>query len=147
MNATKALLTSTYTAFNRRDINAVLATTHPDVDWAIGLEGGRLRGHEKVRDYWKRQWASFDFQVTPLMFEGSERSPMMVVNVHQVVRDRSGKLILERLWQHVFHIRDGLLERMDNRNPEAHDERAVRIPAAGRDNTRRIEGNEGNGLG
>ena len=119
MISTRELLTSTYEAFNRRDIDSVLATTHPDVDWAVGVEGERLRGHEEVREYWKRRWAMVDFEVTPIMFLGNERSEIMVVDVHQVARNRAGKIVLEQVLQHIFYIRDGLIERMDNRKADA----------------------------
>jgi len=119
MSSTRDLLTSTYEAFNRRDIDAVLATTHPNVDWAVGVEGERLHGHEEVRAYWKRQWAMVDFEVTPIMFLGSERSEKMVVDVHQVARNRSGRIVLDQVLQHIFFIRDGLIERMDNRKADA----------------------------
>ena len=51
------LLTEAYRAFNAREIDAVLAIMHHDVDWPNGMEGGRVHGHEGVRDYWTRQWA------------------------------------------------------------------------------------------
>ena len=53
------LLTEAYRAFNAREIDAVLATMHHDVDWPNGMEGGRVHGHEGVRDYWMRQWAIY----------------------------------------------------------------------------------------
>jgi ketosteroid isomerase-like protein len=37
-----ALLERTYAAFNARDIDAVLAVMHPDVDWPNGMDGGRV---------------------------------------------------------------------------------------------------------
>ena len=36
-------------AFNARDIEAVLAVTHVDVDWPNGMEGGRVLGHDEER--------------------------------------------------------------------------------------------------
>jgi hypothetical protein len=46
------LLRSPYQAFNTRDIDSALAAMAPDVDWANGWEGGRVVGHDAVRDYW-----------------------------------------------------------------------------------------------
>jgi|HubBroStandDraft_6_1064221.scaffolds.fasta_scaffold1379889_1 hypothetical protein len=119
MTPTHELLTSAYAAFNVRDIDAVLSTTHPDVDWATNAEGDRILGHDQVRKYWMRQWSAFDFDVTPLMFTGSERGKTMVVDVHQVVRGMCGKVILEQMLQQVFSIRDGLIERIDVRKSAA----------------------------
>jgi hypothetical protein len=52
MAGERELLTRAYAAFNARNIDAVLAAMHPDVDWPNGWEGGRVRGHPQVRDYW-----------------------------------------------------------------------------------------------
>jgi ketosteroid isomerase-like protein len=45
MTATQAVLERTYTAFNARDIDAVLAVMRPDVIWPNGMEGGTVVGH------------------------------------------------------------------------------------------------------
>ena len=66
--STQDLLTRTYRAFNARDIDAVLAVMHPEVDWPNGMEGGRVRGHAAVREYWTRQWTMIDPHVEPLEF-------------------------------------------------------------------------------
>jgi len=42
------LLTDLYAAFNARDIDRCLAGMHPDVNWANGMEGGNVHGHEGV---------------------------------------------------------------------------------------------------
>ena len=55
-----------YEAFNRRDIDAVLAMMSDDVDWPNAWKGGRMTGREAVRDYWTAQWAEIDPQVEPL---------------------------------------------------------------------------------
>lgn len=54
------LILSLYAAFNARDIDTVLAAMTSDVDWPNGWEGGRIVGHDDVRDYWERQWAAVD---------------------------------------------------------------------------------------
>jgi hypothetical protein len=40
----------------------------------------------------------------------------VVVEVHQVVRDKSGKTLADGTVQHVYTLRDGLIERMDVRD-------------------------------
>lgn len=56
-NKSKAeLLKSAYEAFNRRDIEGILSTMHPDVDWPNAIEGGRIKGRDGIREYWQRQW-------------------------------------------------------------------------------------------
>jgi len=50
-------------AFNRRDLDAVIAFLDPDVEWAprsVALEGGRpYRGHEGFRTWWESTFAAF----------------------------------------------------------------------------------------
>jgi ketosteroid isomerase-like protein len=57
------LLRRVYAAFNRREIEMVLAEMHPDVDWPNGWEGGRVRGTAAVRDYWTRQFQALNPRV------------------------------------------------------------------------------------
>src|SRR5439155_505574 len=71
--ADRELLVKTYAAFNARDVDATLAAMHPDVDWPDGMEGGRVRGHPAVRDYWTRQWSRIDPHVEPRGFAADER--------------------------------------------------------------------------
>ena len=110
----KLILTNTYKAFNARDIDAVLAVMHPDVDWPNGMEGGRVHGHQGVREYWTRQWGLIDPRVEPLEF-GGEGDGRTVVDVHQVVRDFEGNILADRMVQHVYLIQEGLIVRMDIR--------------------------------
>ncbi len=117
MRSKQELLTAAYAAFNARDIGAVLAAMHPDVDWPNGMEGGRVHGHGNVRAYWKRQWETIDPRVEPVAFQEDEAG-RTVVDVHQQVRDLSGKILVDQTVQHVYSIRDGLIERMDIRQPE-----------------------------
>ncbi len=103
-----------YRQFNAREIEAVLAALRPDVVWANGMEGGHVHGREGVREYWLRQWATIDPHVEPVSF--SERKEGMIeVEVHQVVRDLEGKLLLDKMVGHIFQFEDGLVRRFDIR--------------------------------
>jgi hypothetical protein len=117
MTSNEELITAVYRSFNARDIDAVLARMHPDVDWPNGMEGGRVRGHNDVRAYWQRQWTMVDPRVDPMHIE-DDKTGRTVVDVHQVVRDLSGKILLDRMVQHVYFVQDGLITRMDIREPE-----------------------------
>lgn len=97
------LLQSAYDAFNERDLDFLLFLLHPDVDWPNGMEGGRVRGHEGVREYWTRQWDVIDPIVKPQRFE-SLPDGRIIVHVHQVVRDLEGKVILDRTVQHIYRL-------------------------------------------
>src|SRR5437762_2374185 len=94
MRSKRELLTAIYEAFNARDMDAVLAIMHPDVDWPNGMEGGRIRGRSNVRDYWRRQWDMIDPRVEPLRFEDDEIGRTLV-DVHQVVRDLAGNTVAD----------------------------------------------------
>jgi hypothetical protein len=108
------LLKKTYASFNARDIDATLSNMRPDVIWPNGMEGGTVHGHEEVRAYWTRQWGMFDPHVDPVSFE-EDASGRIVVHVHQVVHDISGKLLLDRMVEHVYTFEDGLIRQMDIR--------------------------------
>jgi SnoaL-like protein len=112
------LLLKIYDAFNRRDIETVLTAMHPDVDWPNGMEGGRIRGREAVRQYWLRQWSQINPTVEPRTFH-PDPTGATVVEVHQVVRDLSGILLSERIVQHVYCIENGLIRSMEIREATA----------------------------
>ncbi|MGB0123716.1 MAG: nuclear transport factor 2 family protein [Silvibacterium sp.] len=114
MESKRELIRAVYAAFNRRDIDGVFARMHPNVDWPNGMEGGREHGYDEVRSYWTRQWGIVNPHVVPVGIE-DDASGKTVVDVHQVVRDLAGNVILDQMVQHVYSIRDGLIERMDIR--------------------------------
>src|SRR5215813_10222417 len=101
MMTSRDLFIKTYAAFNARDIDAVLAVMHPDVDWPNGWEGGRVIGHDEVRKYWTRQWKMIDPTVTPERFV-MESDGHIAVHVHQVVRDLEGNIISDEMVDHVY---------------------------------------------
>jgi hypothetical protein len=108
------LLISVYKYFNRRDIESILALMHPEVEWPNGMEGGWVHGREGVRDYWTRQWGVVDPHVDPGKFEADAQG-RIITDVHQVVRDMKGTVLMDRMVQHVYLIEDGLIRRMDIR--------------------------------
>ncbi len=116
MPSKRDLLTAAYQAFNARDIDAVLALMHPDVDWPNGWEGGRLRGQSSVREYWLRQWAQVHPRVEPVRIADDDHGAT-VVEVHQTVRDPAGNVLVDQNVQHVYSIENGLIVRMDIRDP------------------------------
>ena len=112
--ASTELLTRAYEAFNARDVDGALATMSPDVVWPNGMEGGVVHGHEGVRAYWTRQWGMINPYVDPVEFNEDE-SGRISVSVHQVVRDLSGNMLLDRMVEHVYTLKDGLIQSMDIR--------------------------------
>ncbi len=112
MQTQQDLLIKAYAAFNDRDIDAALTIMHPDVVWANGMEGGYVHGREAVRDYWTYQWNLIDPHVEPQGFQLDE-SGQIVVNVHQVVRDLDGNVIVDQMVQHVYTLENGLIRQMN----------------------------------
>ncbi len=108
------LLIFVYEAFNRRDVDPILAVMHPEVEWPNGMEGGWVHGRDGVRAYWTRQWGMIDPHVDPLKFQ-TEDDGRMVADVHQVVRDLGGATLLDRTVQHAYLIKNGLIVRMEIR--------------------------------
>ena len=108
------LLKRVYGRFNARDIETVLAAIHEDVIWANGMEGGHVYGRDEVRRYWTRQWTMIDPHVEPVAF-GYGPEGEVVVEVHQLVRDLHGNLLVDKMVGHVFRIENGLIKRFDIR--------------------------------
>ena len=101
-----------YDRFNARDMEALLSAMQEDVIWANGMEGGHVYGREGVRSYWTRQWAMIDPRVEPVAFSTGPDG-QVIVQVHQLVRDLNGNVILDKMISHEFRIEDGLVRRFD----------------------------------
>ena len=106
------LLKRVYSLFNAREMEAVLAAVHEDVAWANGMEGGHVHGRDGVRSYWTRQWAILDPHVEPTGFSTGPKGEV-IINVHQVVHDLEGKLLVDQMVVHIFRFEDGLIKRFD----------------------------------
>jgi ketosteroid isomerase-like protein len=112
----RELLSRAYAAFNARNIDAVLSMMHPDVKWPNAMEGGYVYGYYGVRAYWTRQWSLIDPIVEPQAFS-IEPDGRILVEVHQRVLDKDGGTLLDGRVQHIYSIRDGLVRRMEIRDP------------------------------
>jgi ketosteroid isomerase-like protein len=106
-----------YDRFNARDMEAVLACLHENVMWANGMEGGHVHGRDGVRNYWTRQWAMVDPHVDPVGFSNGPQGEV-IVEVHQVVHDLAGALLMDQMVGHIFRIEGGLIRRFDIRGAE-----------------------------
>ena len=106
-----------YNLFNTREMEAVLACLHENVMWANGMEGGHVHGRDGVRSYWTRQWAMVNPHVDPVGFSNSPQGEV-IVEVHQVVHDLTGALLLDQMVGHIFRIESGLIRRFDIRGAE-----------------------------
>ena len=112
MHSEREVLLAAYANFNARELDAVLETMHPNVDWPNGLDGGRVHGHQGVREYWTRQWSLIDPHVEPVGFS-TEGPGKTTVTVHQVVRSLDGDVLVDQTVEHAYLIEEGLIRRMD----------------------------------
>jgi hypothetical protein len=112
MADTKTLIEQAYYAFNRRDIDAVLALMTEDVSWPKASEGGRAVGKEEIRAYWTRQWGEFDPHVEPLAITEGDGGKVRV-KVHQLVKGLQGDVLSDSEVLHVFTMKSGLIAAMD----------------------------------
>lgn len=106
------IIKEAYAAFNRRDIPGVLQYMQPGVMWANGWEGGHVHGHQAVHDYWTRQWGELDPMVDPVGFLDREDGRLDVA-VHQVVKDKTGKLLFDGTVHHIYTFEEDKIKRMD----------------------------------
>jgi ketosteroid isomerase-like protein len=113
MSSAEDTLRAAYRAFNARDIEAAIELMHPEVDWPNAWEGGRVVGHEAVRDYWTRQFREISSTVEPERFV-REPDGSVTVTVHQMVRDaKTGEVQADARVRHRYRFVDGLIVRMD----------------------------------
>ncbi len=112
MNNDEPLIQYLYDRFNARDIDAVLSTLADDVAWANGMENTHVHGPEAVREYWTHQWSVINPRVDSLLMSQAADGST-VVEVHQVVHDLEGKLLLDEMVGHVFSIEGGRVTRFD----------------------------------
>ncbi|MEH2158551.1 nuclear transport factor 2 family protein [Nostoc sp.] len=106
------LLRAAYAAFNARDIDAALALMTPDVTWPKAFKGGFVRGSEEVRAYWTEQWSEINPHVEPVSFD-SEEAGRILVDVHQVVRDKAYAVLADEHVGHRFTFEHGLIQAME----------------------------------
>jgi hypothetical protein len=106
------LLRAVYAAFNARDIAAALALMTLDVTWPKAFKGGLAHGPDEIRAYWREQWTEIDPHVEPIAFY-PENASQVLVDVHQVVRDLAGSLLVDAHVGHRFTIKNGLIQAME----------------------------------
>ncbi|MEH2152282.1 nuclear transport factor 2 family protein [Nostoc sp.] len=106
------LLRAAYAAFNARDIDAALVLMTPDVVWPKAFKGGFVRGSEEVRAYWTEQWSEINPHVEPVSFY-LEEAGRILVDVHQVVRDKAYAVLVDEHVGHRFTLEHGLIQAME----------------------------------
>lgn len=100
-----------YNNFNLRRIEKVIVHLADNVQWANGMEGGYVYGHEGVREYWTRQFTMINARVTPLDIEASD--DRVKIKVHQVVHDLNGELVSDEVVEHTFYLAGDTITRFE----------------------------------
>ena len=100
-----------YENFNNRKIESVVAHTTENVQWANGMEGGYVYGHNGLRDYWTRQFTMINPRVIPLNITAED--DVVKIKVHQLVHDLNGQVILNKNVYHYFHMDHNKIARFD----------------------------------
>jgi hypothetical protein len=83
--------------FNERELDSALAAMSPNnVTWLRAFKDGHVQGHDQVREYWNE----IDLKVLPTSFTtqsstNDSESSVMLVSVHQVVRDLAGSVLAD----------------------------------------------------
>lgn len=108
----KALLTSLYEAFNRKDIEAVVASMHPDVSWPDLFGEGRRSGRDALRAMWRDQFSKIDPEATPISIT-TLQDGRVEVTLAYVVRTLDGKLFTEEVTTNTYRFRDDLVISME----------------------------------
>lgn len=84
----------------------------PTVQWSKAWEGGYINGHNEIKQYWTRQWTEINPHVEPISFT-SRPNGKLVVDVHQLVKDRKGKILFDGTVNHIYTFENGLIKTMD----------------------------------
>ena len=108
MSSNQQFLQNLYDAFNKREIETIIALMRPDVKWANGLEGGFVYGRDAVREYWTNQFKNIQPELETLKFETDENN-RNVVSVHQIIKDLQGNVLADVTVNQIFTIEDGLI--------------------------------------
>ncbi len=112
MSNEEQMVKSLYNLFNARDIEGVLSNLSENVVWANGMENTHVYGREAVRAYWTHQWLAINPRVNPLKVITTADGSILV-EVHQIVKDLDGKLLLDEKVGHVFEVECGQVKRFD----------------------------------
>jgi ketosteroid isomerase-like protein len=102
-----------YRALNRRDLSAVRALLHPEIEWEEGPgapEAGIHRGREAFEAFLQAWLDSFaDFRIEPEdIVEDGDR---LIALVHQSGTGRTSGIAVEARIAHVWTVRDGMAVR------------------------------------
>jgi hypothetical protein len=112
MSAETDLIVRYYEALSRRDIEAVMAMTHPQAEFGDFLEGGGLAGSTAIRAFYHRLFDTlapdFDLIAVTLEPDGRMRAEMQVAT-----HDRSGHLWSDTRSYALYALADGMIRSIE----------------------------------
>ena len=89
---TEDIARSTYSAYNRRDLDTALKHLDPCVTWDDGV-GGILTGTDAVAAHWQEQWRDTAAMIHIDAIEfGDAAAATLCVDVTLAIRDASGAI-------------------------------------------------------
>jgi hypothetical protein len=106
------IIETVYELFNSRNIDGVFSYLTDDVAWANGMEGTHVHGKKAIREYWTHQWSVINPHVAPLKISKASGGSILV-DVHQVVKDLNGAIVLDEKIVHCFSMNSGRVVRFD----------------------------------
>jgi len=104
-----------YEAFNRREIDTVLAFLDPEIEWIEpkGLPGARTaRGHDEVRELLEELfevWGTSSYRPEAIEQDGDD----LVATLRVTHRGQESGVVVEALLKHRWTIRDGRATRLE----------------------------------
>ncbi|MBX3479139.1 MAG: nuclear transport factor 2 family protein [Caulobacter sp.] len=104
-----ARLEALYEAYNRGDIDTVLAGMAPDVEWFDELAGVQMKGLEALEAYWREQVGLITTEVLPLSIRALDDGRIVLEGV-QTVRNPEGQEWSTQKVTHIYRFDpDGLI--------------------------------------
>jgi len=107
MSAATDLIVRYYDAIERRDLEAILATTHPEVCFHDFLDGGEVEGIAAARDFYRRMLElapDLDVITAASLPDGRIR-----VEFQSSVHSPSGHLWSDTRQEAIYTLADGLI--------------------------------------
>ncbi|CAN5210356.1 nuclear transport factor 2 family protein [soil metagenome] len=102
------LIARYYEAMTRRDIEAVMAVTHPEAEFRDFLEGGELAGSTAIRAFYHRLFDTLAPDID-LIAVTAQPDGRMRAEIQVATHDRSGHIWSDTRSYAVYDMVDGLI--------------------------------------
>jgi hypothetical protein len=111
-NQIHSLIKKAYEAFNSQDIKSAITTFHENIEFQKEFNGNYLKNQNQIIEHWTNGWKEFSVKDKPInIIERTDNK--FEVTVHQIVKDKQGKILSDGILKHIFTIQDNLLLRLD----------------------------------